>query len=30
MSDLPLAEAEGVLVHEFRRDGHTFRIGKFT
>lgn len=30
MSDLPLAEAEGVLVHEFSKDGgHSFRIGVF-
>lgn len=29
MSDLPLAEAEGVLVHEFSPAGHTFRVGRF-
>jgi hypothetical protein len=29
MTDLPLAEAEGVLVHEWADRGHTFRIGAF-
>ena len=29
MTDLTLAEAGGVLVHEFRNPGHTFRIGTF-
>jgi hypothetical protein len=29
MTDLSLREAEGVLVHEFDIDSHTFRVGVF-
>jgi hypothetical protein len=30
MRDLPLGDAEGVLVHEYRKpSGHSFRIARF-